>query len=345
MSKARVSIAVGFVVSGAILFWLLSQLDWATFFRELSRVQLAYLPLFCLVLVLSQWIRALRWRLLLPSGLKVSTMDLFSACNLGTLATCVLPLRAGEFVRPWVLSRKKTVTFSRAFSSIVTERVFDVLAMLTLFVITLGGIENPPAWAPLCAKGLAVLATGILTVMLSAYFRPELVLRVMTRIFDVLFSKRAPQLCRKLEEMGSEFIQGLRAISSAKELLLVVIASYALWFSISLYFYFGLLSFGLDVGFDVANAVNVFVALAVAAPSAPGFLGTFQIGCVAALSQMYGYSEEFATAYSVVLHSLQMIVSVGLGFAMLQYEGMSFAQLRSRGDATLGEQPTPVATA
>lgn len=328
---------MGFALSLGVLGYLLSQLEWHLFISELKRVNWAYLPVLIVLYVLSFWIRATRWRYLLPSGLQVSTTKLFSACILGMLASCVLPLRAGEFVRPWVLSRSKQVTFSLSFSSVVTERVFDVLTMLTLFFLTLHTIQNPPAWAPICAKSLATIAGGILAVMLCAYFQGARVLRFIELCISSTVSRIAPSFGAKLTEIAAEFVQGLKSIASFGELLMVILLSFALWLEFAGVYYVGLLSFGITPSIWEANAVNVFVALAIAIPSAPGFLGTFQIGCLAALHEVYQHSEEFALAYSVVLHSFQLICTVIFGFFMLHYEGLSFRELKSHGEPALAE--------
>ncbi len=335
MKKSHLGLLAGFALSGAILVYLLAQLEWETFFAELGRVNLFWLPLLVATFVASNWIRAIRWQHLLPNDVGLPTMKLFSGVNLGTLATCVLPLRAGEFIRPWVISRSKRVSFPCAFSSVVTERVFDILAMLTLFIVTLGGIDNPPPWAMVCAKALGVVAAAVVSVMILAYVKGDLTRKVSAAVINAMFAKAAPRAAAKLTEIADEFISGLNAISSGKELLLIVFWSYALWLCMSGFYYMGLLAFGSTLGFTAANAVNVCIALAVAAPSAPGFIGTFQIGCLAALHQIYGESSEFALAYSVVLHVVQMITAIALGFWMLHFEGMSFSQLRAREQSAL----------
>ena len=70
-------------------------------------------------------------------------------------------------------------------------------------------------------------------------------------------------------------------------------------------------------------------SLAVAAPGAPGFLGTFQLGCVVALT-MFGFSEEFAVAYSVVLHSLQVNSVVLAGFLILHRRGLHLGDIQKK---------------
>jgi len=217
----------------------------------------------------------------------------------------------------------------------VIERVFDVLVMLSLFAYALNGIQGAPAWAAVCVRGLSVIAGLIVCIMLVAYFRGEMVSRLINRVVDAALAERMPKLAERVREMSSEFILGLKTISSAKELAWTIFWSWALWLSVSVYYYLGLVGFGMESGFNASNVVNVFIALAVAAPSAPGFLGTFQLGCDAALSGVYGYAHELALAYSVVLHFLQLLSTVFLGFLMLRYEGLRFRSLQSGQDQAL----------
>ncbi len=343
---------VGIGVSCGLLGLLLSQLDWPLFIAEMKKARLTPVPLIILITCFSVWLRAVRWRWLLPTGISVSTLKLFSALSIGSLASSILPLRAGEFIRPWVLARSGKVTFSCALSSIVTERVFDVLAMLVLFYLSIAKIDNPPSWAVIFARSLAGLSGGILVVMLVAYFRGEFVISLFSKLLGVLPTKQA-KLKEKLLEFAREGIAGLRAISSARELALVLASSMAIWVCYTITLLQTFACFDLPpslaafttpatVGsilpdfnlFWVANTTNVFVALAVAAPSAPGFFGTFHAGCVAALVSVYHAPEEFAAALSVLAHSLQFMLFIALGFIMLQVEGLRFRQISARESIT-----------
>ncbi|MCB0360926.1 MAG: hypothetical protein KDD44_14860, partial [Bdellovibrionales bacterium] len=73
--------------------------------------------------------------------------------------------------------------------------------------------------------------------------------------------------------------------------------------------------------------VSVLIGVAVAAPSAPGFLGTFELGCVAALAYTKIHSQEFAIAYAIVTHMLQVVMIVACGIWTLRLRRLSFAEL------------------
>ena len=328
--KKGLAIGIGVLVSVLIVGALAATMDWAAFFREFSRLEYRYLPLVVFLVYLSFWIRALRWRHLLPSELELSRDKLFRATLVGFFASFVLPLRAGEFVRPWAASRWQPVSFSRAFASVVTERVFDVLALLFFLGICLTKIENVPDFVTIGAKLLGLIAFAILFVMLGAYFQGERLWRFADWVFAILLKARAPKAYDQLSGMLKEFLEGLKAISNGRELFFVLFWSFVLWAEMALFYQVGIWLFGEWPSIWVGVLVNVMVALAVAAPSAPGFIGTFQLGCVAALSIVFGYSKEFAVAYSIICHSIQVLLTVVGGLVVLKLEGVGFQELSKK---------------
>lgn len=326
-TKKNLAIAFGLIISVLMLLVLFYHIQWDLFLIQLKKINYFYTPVLIALFIISFIFRAIRWRYLLPSTSNFSILKLFSACILGMMATCILPLRAGEFVRPWVLSKNSNVSFSMAFSTVVTERVFDVLAMLTLLAISLNKIENPPALVAVGAKTLGIIAFTILIIMIFSYFKANSVINLAERILGFIFKAKNNFIAEKILGILREFILGLRCISSFKELLIIIFWSYLMWILFSFFYYLVIRSFGVDATLIMGNTVNVFVALAIAAPSAPGFIGTFQVGCVAALTTIYGLDKEFALAYSVFAHSLQYIMSIVLGLIMLNYEGLKFREL------------------
>ncbi|MCB0324813.1 MAG: flippase-like domain-containing protein [Bdellovibrionales bacterium] len=323
-------ILAGVAISAAILVFLALQIEWSVFLAQFGRLQITYIPLLIALFYITFWIRGVRWRYLLPSNLEVSTKELYDVTLVGFFASCVLPLRAGELVRPWVLSLRQPVRFPVGLSSVVTERVFDVLTILALLALALPDAGEAHQLVTVGAKALAVLAAGILAVMLAAYFCAERLLGFARKVLSIVLRGKHDQLQEKLLYIADDVVAGLRAVSSVRELLLVLFWSLALWLTIAALYQVGLWTFGEFPPFSVGVSVTVLIALAVAAPSAPGFLGTFQVGCTAALSWMFGYPEEFALAYSVVLHAYQLLLMLLSGALILRRFGFSLRSLRAR---------------
>jgi uncharacterized membrane protein YbhN (UPF0104 family) len=134
-------------------------------------------------------------------------------------------------------------------------------------------------------------------------------------------------LAEPVEHFFSGFVQALRVLDSPVAVLKITAWSFFLWLEIAAIFGCAILAFHLPVPLILGSiAVAVIVAIAVSAPSAPGFIGAFQLGCTFAL-QIFGVSESDAFAYSIVLHATQFGGVVGAGLYSLARQGMSLRQV------------------
>lgn len=328
-SRARQSaLLASLLVSLGIVAYLFAKLDWAEVWIQLHRVNLWIILPLTVAFGLTLWMRAMRWRLLLPGGEHLSVARLMDATILGFFANTVLPLRAGEIIRPWVVSRWQPVTFSASLASIMIERLADSVCMLSLLVLCLTEMPEIPAMVSAGAKALGLLSGSLILVVLLSYLLPGRMERFFHRISDLVMGRFAPHATEKINAMITEYFVGLRVLSSFWQLIQVVLWSFAMWLMVAAWYQALLWAFGEYPTFWVGMVLNVMVALAVAAPSAPGFVGTFQVGCLIALSTIYGFSKEFAMAYSVIAHLLQMVLIVAAGLLVLHLRGLSFSQLR-----------------
>ena len=323
---AGLLISIG--VSGLIIGYLIVKLDWAQVGGHLQKVHLGYMPVIVVLLFAMIGVRWLRWKYLHPKGKPLSFLRLFEATAIGYFASFVLPLRAGEIIRPWALSRLQPVPFPSALASIFTERVADALCLLSLFLLCLLQIDSMP---PVIITGARILA--LLTLLLAgfialSYMYPGKFEGMLHLMINAATSSRRPALAKRLNLVVTEYFMGLRSIRSVGDLFFVILWSYGLWCIVAFLYYIILLAFGEKPDLWAGMILNVFIALAVAAPSAPGFIGTFQAGCIIALSTIYDYSTEFAMAYSVVAHTIQFVFIIALGLTILHVRGLKLSNLK-----------------
>ncbi|MCA8996939.1 MAG: flippase-like domain-containing protein, partial [Planctomycetaceae bacterium] len=119
------------------------------------------LPLFLLALFLFYWLKAWRWRLLLkPVGDYRPTTELFPPIMIGFAVNNVLPAHLGEFVRCFVFARQHKIAVTTSVSSVVLERVFDVIAILFYLGLGLLVVDIPDPTIATTAKLFALGATG-----------------------------------------------------------------------------------------------------------------------------------------------------------------------------------------
>ncbi len=297
-------------------------LDLEEFWKSLTGVKSSYLPLLIFLMLLANLFRALRWRILLPSKNRPTIPILFEGIFVGFTATFLLPLRAGEFVRAFYVARLEKLSFSSVFASIVTERIFDILSLLVLLGACLGFMPSVPSFVSIGVQSLSVLVVLVAILIAAAYRKPRTILEVVYKCTRLLPSKKTSKITKKILFMTKEFTRGLHAIGNLREALLVVLYSAGVWFTVCCFYWFCVPAMGEQGSLAVGAVTTALIALAVAAPSAPGFLGTYQVGCVVALSGIFSFNESFAVAYSLFTHIIQAALIIGLGLYFLARRGL-----------------------
>lgn len=324
-----IGILLSVAVSLAILIYLFSKLNWAEVWVQLKKVN-PWSPLFLIATCLPMmWVRAMRWRLILPDGMKLSVPRLMDATIIGFFSSFVLPLRAGEIIRPWVLSRWQPVTFSSALASIMIERLADSVCLLGFLMLCLTQLTEVPPIILAGAQALGMLTVVLIGIIVASYLAPGRMESIFHWFSNHILGRISVPFAERINRMIAEYFTGLRVITSMWQLTKVLLWTLFMWSFVVLWYQALLWAFGEFPSLWVGMMINVMIALAVAAPSAPGFIGTFQAGCILALSTVYGYSKEFAMAYSVVGHLLQMIFNVAAGLIVLHLRGLTFRQLRN----------------
>ena len=254
-------------------------------------------------------------------------MSLYDSIWLGFSASYILPLRAGEVIRPLLLSRWENISFSRALASVVLERVIDIVVVLLLLALVILEIGELPNEVLLGAKALlSIVVVGSVFIAIS-YFKSELVLSFSKNVIKTLF-RRNLGLGEKIFASIRELVLGFSAIQSFRHFILIIFQSFLLWSLIAAIYHIALIAFlKTDGSFVAAHLVNVTVALVIAAPSAPGFVGTFQAGCVLALDTILNYGKEFSLAYSIYTHFSQFAIVLIWAVVIVFRRGLKFGEL------------------
>jgi uncharacterized protein (TIRG00374 family) len=322
-------VLLGFGITAFLLWWVLRDVSLDDVWSAFRAVDFGLLLLAVAIGYVNYVFRSIRWGVLLhPICSQTSLRSRFAAMNIGFMTTNLVPLRVGEFVRPYALSRMEPVSVSGAFGSLVVERFLDSLTIAALLFVAMaipGFPDHPVVWGAslgIWIRGFLVFLGALLLFMVFLLVFPRPVVELVGRMAAFLPKKMA----RLVVDVMEAFLEGLKVLQRPPLLVSAVLWSFWIWLVQSLSFWVAFRAFGIHVGFDVALFVNGTVALAVAVPAAPGFVGTFQTGVVGGLS-VYGASGASAVALSLGFHfgGFIPVTLVGLYFAWKL--GLSFGEV------------------
>ncbi len=342
--------SLGLIVTLGCLWWAFQQMldddgtkkSAAEVFAKISaafqKADYRSLPIMWACLAGFYWLKVVRWKFLLePLGTFRAVRDLFPATIIGFAFNNVLPAHLGEFVRVFVFSRQTRLPQSAVLTSIVLERIFDVIAILTflalgLFLADLGQLDPKyvqPAW---------VLAAGVCVALIGAaiyliWTKP--VLAMADRVLNLM--PLVPQGLRvKVMGILETAASGLASLRSPRLLSGILATSFVQWILNGLSIHLALWAFGIEVPFAVSAIVLGVTAIGVTVPASPGYFGVIQ-GCFLLVLKLFTEDHEVVFAASIYYHMLQWVPVTLIGMLFFSRAGLKLADIQEQADEEQAE--------
>lgn len=328
---------LGLVVSLALLVLVFYQTNPAKMVESLRQAQYVYLLPALALYFIGVGLRAVRWHFLLRSIKPIGLGPLFRTVVIGYMANDILPARIGELVRAYVLGEQEKVSKAATLVTILVERVFDALTMLTFivaasFLLRLGDEELAARIRLVGVFFIAVIA--VLAILAGMPHRFE-------RWIDVLL-RRLPSasLQERAARLTHSLFEGLGVLRSPADSLAVYVLSVAAWLCETAMYVLIAIGFGIDLPFAVFMLAAALGNLATLAPSTPGYVGVFDAPIVYVLTR-FGVDLNLATSYTLVLHAALYLPVTLLGLYYAWRAGLSLTQMsRTEAQASGGASPS-----
>lgn len=278
--------------------------------------------------------RCMRWSVLMRPVAPLSPRRLFPYAIIGYMANNLLPARAGEFVRAYVLGDRERVSTVGTLGTIAVERLFDgcVLVVMLLLAGMFVGFEDNSL------KVIAAVSAALFLAALVGFYvltlndvRAKRVIHRLLRFLPDRFEHRA-------EEMADALVNSLRSVHDLRSLLLVVFFSALAWtVEASAY---ALIGQGFDLGVSFGHYCLLLAAanLAIIVPTFFGGTGPFE-WAVRVVLVGAGAERAAASAYAVVSHAFILIPTTILGLILLWSFGVSFRRIVGGPDREPPKEP------
>lgn len=306
------------VLIGGLFLWLaFRNVEFAELWEHISGVTFYWLPFFVIVLTLSHYFRAERWRLLLVEhGQNINRSTLFAGVMLGYVVNIFVP-RLGEISRPVYVARKEEISSGNLIGTIVAERFFDLLTMFFLIAViafllvndfeilqAVFGVENwswkQYIWIPIV---FVVIAIGMV-----AFYR-------FIFIFDRRNNLENPVLLKVIDAAKS-FGEGMLSLRQIKQWPAFIMYTAGIWGGYILMTYLPFYMMDMqnvyNLSFSDGIVLTIVSAIGVSIPT-PGAVGSYHLFIQQSLHLLYEVPLVEALTYATVTHAVTILSVLLIG--------------------------------
>ena len=308
--RASASASVSLLLMG-LFGYALHQSGFFSGWRELpDTLMWKYAFGFLCCMTFQHMCRVMRWKIVLAPFDVRNWRSILYASSIGFAGVLLLPLRSGEFIRPYLI-RTKTFNMTNALGGIFLERVVDLLllsaAMLTTLLLR-SRLIPIPGWlfgiSAMCVVGVLGLA-----VIIFIFVKTRVGAKVADSLAKITQAQQDNSRVRKVAATIATAVLNLRlGIQPVFRILTMsklILWSAAYWMAnaASLVFLSKLLS--LDTVGLLAGICNVAtVGIGVMVPAGPAMAGSWEFFSKISL-ELYG-SENY-TPFILLSHGLNIV--------------------------------------
>ncbi|MEQ1945581.1 MAG: lysylphosphatidylglycerol synthase transmembrane domain-containing protein [Bryobacteraceae bacterium] len=324
-SRRRLLILLTYIISIASLAWALRDAHLGELKEDMASMNWGWVTLAALFNVGLYFFQAIRWQFVLRPVARPTYGETLRAIFVGLFANEVLPLRAGEVLRCYMISRSKNLPVTVSLSSALIERIFDGIWLTVFLFFVLRFVPLPRGLQFLSdgAFGLGITVLAIAVVLAIALFHRQ---KGNRAIPESGWRRHFYILITELEKIGNSRYFWFAFLQSLPLLLIQTLPVWAAFYG-----------YGFDLSISTAFLLSLILRMGSAVPQAPGNLGLFQFLAREALEKLFHVVPDEAARFSLVLWGIVTLPLMVAGLISLAMAGLRLQDLRqeAKADATL----------
>ncbi len=292
-------ILVSIVVSALSLALILQVAPIGDVIQSMRTADPFYLLLAFACVAVALLTRGIRWWGLLNR--RLSLLDATHMVNVMFLGN-QLPLRLGEVARG-VLATRRGVPLVTSGTSIVVERLIDMLTLVLVIAATVSNMPAAPAELTDRASLFGALALFAFVALLLFAHAPGFANRLLEKLLKI-----APALERiPLRTILGQLLDGLQPLTEMRTLIFTAVWTVIAWGAAFVTLYFTHLALGIEVNYAISLPLGIsLTSLSIALPVSVAALGPFEVA-ILVTGQLVGMSDVDAIALGFLLHGINVI--------------------------------------
>ncbi len=317
--KQQLAVLVGLGISLVFLWIAFRNLNPGLILEEMRNANPVWLLLGAANYFIAVGIITLRWWFLVSAIQPTAYRPMYPLVCIGYMGNNVYPFRAGEALRAYLLQRNLGVPIVKGATTVIIERIFDGLVMLTFVIVSLLFVDVVSDDIQRVASFAAPVFITALLIFFVLAARPNL-LRQLVQVMVRLLPGTLGDLVERISE---DVISGLEGLRTPLQLAGTVGSSYASWMVEALTYWAVAFAFGIEASYPLILLVVGTTNLAGLIPASPGQIGVFEFFASAVLIAA-GVDEALALSYAFTTHLVVWLPVTAAGFFFLVRQGLGW---------------------
>ncbi len=318
------------ILAIALLAWFLRNANLADVWAHVRTVRVDLLVVGVILVASTYWVRVIRWQHLLAPVGPTRFRTAFRTTVIGFAALSLLPARAGDILRPYLLAKQEGLSAPATFATVVMERVLDLIAVLALLALFVWGFSDPSTLPERLVRPVVVsaaFATAAAVVLMAVMWilasHPERVGRLVYASARVL----PHRIADRLAELATVFSSGFAAARTPGNLVMALLWSVPVWLTISAQAWVVSRAFGIEMPFTGSFLLQALLVIGVAVPT-PGGVGSFHEAYRFGVTTFFHAPNDAAVAAAIVVHAISFVPVVLVGILFMAQDGLSVHRLQ-----------------
>jgi glycosyltransferase 2 family protein len=335
MNKRRALIyGLALGILAVLVSWQFRQwrtFDWARFLQNTRDVSWRHVIDGIVLIYVCYFLRAIRWKIFLrPVRRDVSSVSLISPTLVGFTGLAILG-RPGELIRPYLVAKRTSLSFSSQLAVWTVERIFDLAAFTVLMVAAIflptdlrAFVADRPIyarWLHLSGYLLSALVLGLFAVAVLIRYRGP----AIADLLEGHFSHSAKHFVEKVALRVREFAKGLDTIHSVTAFLQLAAVSLLMWWLIALAYEEVTHAYGAPMREMSVTRVLLLLGSSMVGSmlQLPGVGGGSQLATIEALDKVFQAPREIAVSCGILLWLVSFVAVIPAGLLLAHRERLS----------------------
>lgn len=301
-----------------LVWWSLHQVpdkEWDRFKLSLANAHYwLFLPVF-LILTLSHFVRALRWKILMePMGYNPSLTNSFFAVMIGYLANLAFP-RLGEVLKCTILAKYEKIPAEKIVGTIVAERAFDMVCLAIVFLFALFFQFNVVTQSFQHVHDKAIVqhddGSGKTKLIIFAI----LIIAAIVSVVWFALSDKHKAIIEKVKKIILGVWEGLISAKDLKHKGTFVFYSASIWILYAMGTWIGLYATD-GTGLGIKGAISCLAFASIGMILTPGGIGAYAY-LIAKVLEQNGVDYTLGIANGTLQWFAQCIIVLSIGFTCM----------------------------